>query len=249
MHGEKVQYCFSLKEWFECVCVCVCLCVCVYVCVKRVVNLKQKICREHPCPQAIQNVDEFVYSLNLEKCSIPWLAQQSSAVNGCRQNVVDLDLFLTNTQLLASQDINWWTAVVWIVIFLSAILTLILTAPIHCRGSVNWWIGGSIGEHVIECLISPKLEEETNTSKSWKTRGWRHFQKCNIFLSYSDGTIYCTHYYSVQWACQYLKMPFNFIQTGHHIVILWILCCVLTNVQQFFSGKTDRVWETKYRKN
>ncbi len=25
-----------------------------------------------------------------------------------------MDLFLTNTQLLASQDINWWTAVVWI---------------------------------------------------------------------------------------------------------------------------------------
>ncbi len=50
------------------------------------------------------------------------------------QNILMVDLFLTNTQLLASQDINWWTGVVWIIVmFLSAVWTLILTAPIHCR--------------------------------------------------------------------------------------------------------------------
>ncbi len=49
------------------------------------------------------------------------------------QNVLMLDLF----HLLSSQDINWWTGVVWIiVIFLSAVWTLILTAPIHCRASI-----------------------------------------------------------------------------------------------------------------
>ncbi len=37
----------------------------------------------------------------------------------------------------------------WIVIFLSAVWTLILTAPIHCRGS--------IAEQVMECYISPNL--------------------------------------------------------------------------------------------
>ncbi len=30
------------------------------------------------------------------------------------KNVLMLDLFLTNTQLLAPQDVNWWTGVVWI---------------------------------------------------------------------------------------------------------------------------------------
>ncbi len=30
------------------------------------------------------------------------------------QNVLKIDLFLTNMQILASQDINWWTGVVWI---------------------------------------------------------------------------------------------------------------------------------------
>ncbi len=54
------------------------------------------------------------------------------------KNVLMIDLFLTNTQLLASQDINWCTGVVWIIVmFLSAVWTLILTAPIHCRG--KWW--------------------------------------------------------------------------------------------------------------
>ncbi len=45
-----------------------------------------------------------------------------------------------------------WSGVdyLWIIMmFLSAVWTLILTAPIHCRGS--------IGEHVMECYISPNL--------------------------------------------------------------------------------------------
>ncbi len=49
-----------------------------------------------------------------------------------------LDLFLTNTQLFTSQDINLCIEVVWIIVmFLSAVWTLILTAPIHCRGSIG----------------------------------------------------------------------------------------------------------------
>ncbi len=48
-----------------------------------------------------------------------------------------MDLFLTNMQLFTSQDINWWTGVVWIIeMFLSVVWTLILTAPIHYRASI-----------------------------------------------------------------------------------------------------------------
>ncbi len=42
-----------------------------------------------------------------------------------------------------------WT-IVTIVMFLSAVWSLILTAPIHCRGSV--------GEQVMQCYISPNEE-------------------------------------------------------------------------------------------
>ncbi len=44
-----------------------------------------------------------------------------------------MDLILINMQRFASQ-VNEWTGVVWIIVmFLSAV---ILTAPIHCRGSI-----------------------------------------------------------------------------------------------------------------
>ncbi len=49
-----------------------------------------------------------------------------------------MDFFLTNMQLFTSQDVNSWTGVVWIIVmFLSAVWTLILTAPIHCRGFIG----------------------------------------------------------------------------------------------------------------
>ncbi len=49
-----------------------------------------------------------------------------------------MDSFLTNMQLFTSQDINLCTGVVWIIVILSAVWTLILTAPIHCIVS-KWW--------------------------------------------------------------------------------------------------------------
>ncbi len=46
-----------------------------------------------------------------------------------------MNKFRTNTQLFTSQDVNWSTGVVWIIVmFLSAVWSLILMAPIHCRG-------------------------------------------------------------------------------------------------------------------
>ncbi len=62
------------------------------------------------------------------------------------KNVLMMDLF----ELLSSPDVNWWTGVVWIIVmFLSAVWTLILTAPIHCRAS--------IAETLMQWHISPNL--------------------------------------------------------------------------------------------
>ncbi len=79
----------------------------------------------------------------------------SARSNGFK-NILIVDLFLTNTQFLSSQDVNWWTGVVWIIVmFLSAVWTLILTAPIHCRGSIT--------EQVMECYnISPNVFQWKN---------------------------------------------------------------------------------------
>ncbi len=63
-------------------------------------------------------------------------------------------------KIFTSQDVNWWIGVVLWCFFLSAVWTLILTAPIHCR-----W---SIGEQVMQCYISPNLFRwKTNSSTSW----------------------------------------------------------------------------------
>ncbi len=54
------------------------------------------------------------------------------------KNVLMMDLVLTNTKLVSSQEINWsGVDYLWIIVmFLSAVWTLILTAPIHCRASI-----------------------------------------------------------------------------------------------------------------
>ncbi len=56
-----------------------------------------------------------------------------------------------------------WSGVdyLWIIVmFLSAVWTLILTAPIHCRGS--------IAEQVMECYISPNLmKKQTHLHLGW----------------------------------------------------------------------------------
>ncbi len=72
-----------------------------------------------------------------------------------------LSWFITNTQLLSSQDVNWWTGVVWIIVmFLSAVWTLILTAPIHCRAS--------IAETLMQRHISTNLmKKQTHLHPGW----------------------------------------------------------------------------------
>ncbi len=60
--------------------------------------------------------------------------------DGLKLNVLMMNLFIINTQVFTSQDINWWTGAVWIIVmFLSAVWTLILTAPIHSLQSIHCW--------------------------------------------------------------------------------------------------------------
>ncbi len=75
-----------------------------------------------------------------------------------------MDLFLTNSQLslhkILIDGLEWCGLLVIIVMFLSAVWTLILTAPIHCRGST--------GEQVMQCYISPNLmKKQTHLHLGW----------------------------------------------------------------------------------
>ncbi len=90
------------------------------------------------------------------------------------QNALMMDMFHANTQFFASQDVNWWTGVcvdyLWIIVmFLSAVWTLILTAPIHCRGSTSQGCNAT--------FLQICCHEETNSSTSWITWRWVNFSK------------------------------------------------------------------------
>ncbi len=75
----------------------------------------------------------------------------------------------------SSQDVNWWTGLVWITCGL-------LWCFYQLFGLSFWWHPfTSIGEKVMECYISPNLMKKTNSSISWMVRGWAHFQQMFIF--------------------------------------------------------------------
>ncbi len=60
------------------------------------------------------------------------------------KNILMMELFLTNTQTRSfcllktlTDGLEWCVNYLWIIVmFLSAVWTLILTAPIHCRASI-----------------------------------------------------------------------------------------------------------------
>ncbi len=82
--------------------------------------------------------------------------------------------FLENMQLFTSQDVDWsGVDYLWIIVmFLSAVWTLILTAPIHCRAS--------IAETLMQRHISPNLMKK----QTHLHLGWLHSRvsKCSAFI-------------------------------------------------------------------
>ncbi len=87
------------------------------------------------CAYFSPDSDETTFSL--EKATL-WIeiSYFSQKIQFKVKNILMMDLFPTNTQILAPHDNNCSTGVMWIMMFLSAVWTLILTAPIHCRGSI-----------------------------------------------------------------------------------------------------------------
>ncbi len=69
-------------------------------------------------------------------------------------------IYFLQTHISSLHKTLWWTGVVCnIVMFLSTVWTLILTAPIHCIAS--------IGEQVIQCYIFPNLMKKQTHLHLW----------------------------------------------------------------------------------
>ncbi len=66
----------------------------------------------------------------------------------------------SNGHHFSLQDVNWWTGVVWIIVmFLSAVWNIILTAPIHCRGST--------GDVILHFSKSVSMKKQTHLHLEW----------------------------------------------------------------------------------
>ncbi len=124
----------------------------------------------------------FFIRTDLEKCSIKSLDHQWILCSGCWcESTIEDGLFYfrkhyyglrTLFSLVLCLEMMVWSyeGFVWITMFLSAVWTLILTAPIHCRGS--------IAEDTFLQICS---DEETNSSTSWIAWEWVDFQQISIF--------------------------------------------------------------------
>ncbi len=81
-----------------------------------------------------------------------------------------INFFIINTQLFTSQEVNWWTGVVWIIVmFLSAVWTLILTAPIH---RVYWW-ASNFSKSILLYRYNRSFCEQDTISKVRGYTGYR----------------------------------------------------------------------------
>ncbi len=83
-----------------------------------------------------------------------------------------MDLFLTNMQLFTSQDVNWWTGVVWI--------TCGLLWCFYQMFGLSFWRHPLTSKWCNAIIFQIHSYEETNSSTSWIAYGWIHFQQIVI---------------------------------------------------------------------
>ncbi len=105
---------------------------------------------------------------------------------------VIMDYGLINTQLLSSQDINWWIGVVWI--------TCGLLWCFYQMFGLLFWRHPFTAEHpLLRHWCSDTFLQiwwRTNSSTSCIAWGWAHFQQSFINLVFSS-LIQITHLYSI----------------------------------------------------
>ncbi len=130
--------------------------------------------------------------------------------------------------------VNW----LWIfVIFLSAVSTLILTAPIHCRGST--------GEQVIfqvNCFKSFSMKKQTHPHLGWP-EGEYIFSKC-WFLG--ELFLHVLFFFLVEF-CYFLFFLINIIIIYFYGHLIFIATCI--SPFPFFKGAVCRILTLLKHKN
>ncbi len=135
------------------------------------------------------------------------------------KNIWMMDLFLTNTQVLSSQDINWWTGVVWTTcdVFISCLDSH--SDGTHSLQRIHWWASDAM-------LHFSKSDEETNSSTSWMAWEWAHFQKMFIFGHCFKASVY-KHFVNssnVQHTCLFFRIKQTLSKYMSQMICKLIIC-------------------------
>ncbi len=106
------------------------------------------------------------------------------------------NIFIMDLSRLSSQDVNWWTGVVWMTCGLlwCFVWTLILTAPIHYRGSIHsiqhiyifGWIVPFVRLKTVVKIIVVKM------SNWWQKFFWGYYSFKTQTLVETDGFFCCS---------------------------------------------------------
>ncbi len=99
------------------------------------------------------------------------------------QNVSIIDLFLTNTQLFPSKDVNWWTGVVWV--------TCGLLWCFYQLFGLSFWRHPFTAEHPLVskwCNATYLQISKTNSSTSWIAWGRVNFH-FYFWMNYSFNVV------------------------------------------------------------
>ncbi len=127
-----------------------------------------------------------------------------------QQFKVKTSLFLTSMQLLASQDMNWWTGAVWITCEL-----------LWCLFGLSFWRHPFTAEDPSMSMwwnaTFPQIcsNQETNSSTTWMDWGWVNFPRQFFFgVNYS---VECIALWDILHA---MHMHTDIQHTVHNIYVL-----------------------------
>ncbi len=104
----------------------------------------------------------------------PLIHWRKQCYGGSTLKCLRMDLFLTNTQLLVSRDVNWWTGVDYCAVFISCLDSY--SDGTHSLQTIHCWTSDVMLRFSKSVLI-----KEPKTSKSWVTWGWLNLQQIFIF--------------------------------------------------------------------
>ncbi len=120
-------------------------------------------------------IEVFYFSLKLERAvSLIKQVLYFSLKKKTVKNFSIMDLYLINTQLFASQYVNWWTRIMWIIVMF------------HHLFGLSFWRHPFTTEDPFVSKLCNDTFIITNSSTSWMALGWVHFQQILLWgVNYS----------------------------------------------------------------